>query len=70
MMNPTQPVPQSIENASESALNISTITNESRRAIIVSPVAAKNNVPNRNHNILVTVPTAETKVGPKQQRIN
>eukprot|EP00751_Fragilariopsis_kerguelensis_P039399 CAMPEP_0171014986 /NCGR_PEP_ID=MMETSP0736-20130129/25564_1 /TAXON_ID=186038 /ORGANISM="Fragilariopsis kerguelensis, Strain L26-C5" /LENGTH=130 /DNA_ID=CAMNT_0011449537 /DNA_START=76 /DNA_END=468 /DNA_ORIENTATION=+ len=60
---------KSIENSSErSALNISEITDESHQLIVVSPAAAKKNAPNRNHSILVTVPTAAYKVRPKQKR--
>ena len=70
MMNPTQQVPQIIENTSGSALSISNITDESSRAIIVSLVVAKTKVTNRNHNTLVSISTEETKVGPKRQRID
>ena len=55
--NLNQPILQSINSGEKSVLNISTITGESTRAIIVSPVA-KINVPNRNHNRLITVTTA------------
>ena len=67
--NQIQPIPQSIDSSERSALNISTFIDESHQAIVVSPATEKN-VPNRNHNILVTVPTAGTKVGPKRQQLN
>ena len=68
--NLTQPITKSIDSSERLALNISTLTNESSQAIIVSPVVAKNNIPNRNHKIVIRVPTVETKVGPKQQRMH
>ena len=66
-LNP--PIPQSINSGGKSVLNISTITDESIRAMIVSPVT-KTNVPHRNHNRLITDTTAEKKVALKRQRIN
>ena len=65
--NLTQSIPQSINSNERSIFNISTITYQSNGVIIVSPVAAKNNIPNTIFNRLVTVPTSETKVGLKIQ---
>ena len=65
--NLSPPIPQSINSGKKSVLNISTILDESTQATIISPVA-KINVPNRNHNRLITVITAENKVAPKRQQ--
>ena len=60
-------VPQSIENANESALSLSNFTNESNQLIVVSP-STKSQVPKRNNDSLVSIATDE--VGLKRKRIN